>query len=329
MQNSPPVISVKNLAKTFKVTEREAGLGAALKSLVVRKTRDVNAVQNVSFDIAPGEIVGFIGPNGAGKTTTLKMLSGLIHPTTGEVKVLNHTPQKREPKFLRQMTLVMGQRNQLVWDIPVVDTFELNRAIYQIPDAVYKSTRRELDELLGLEPLLKKSARNLSLGERMKCEIAASLLHLPSVLFLDEPTIGLDVTMQRRIREFIGEYNRRNKACIILTSHYMSDVEYLCSRVLVIHQGTLLFDGNLSDLRSRFSSEKLIELRFKDGVLPDLTSYGRVGTTENGMVTISVSRDEAPARVSRLLEQYDILDLTVEDPPLEDVIHKIFSEGKA
>jgi ABC-2 type transport system ATP-binding protein len=218
-------IHADQLTKVYKVTEREAGMAAALRSLVRRRTEEVRAVDGISFDLAPGEVVGFLGPNGAGKTTTLKMLSGLLHPTTGSLAVLGFTPYRRQRDFLRQITLVMGQRNQLVWDIPAVDSFELNRAVYRLAPADYRRTLDELTDLLDLGPLLKKPVRNLSLGERMKCEIAAALLHRPQVVFLDEPTIGLDVTMQRRIRTFFADYNRCFGATILLTSHYMNDVE--------------------------------------------------------------------------------------------------------
>ena len=254
----PSAIHVQNLHKTYIVVEREAGVRAALASLVHRSKKEIPAVDGISFDLAPGEIVGFLGPNGAGKTTTLKMLSGLLHPTAGQVSVLGFLPWKRDKSFLRQITLVMGQRNQLVWDIPAADSFELNRAIYRIPPADYRRTLNELVELLDLGPLLRKPVRNLSLGERMKCEIAAALLHRPQVVFLDEPTIGLDVTMQRRIRSFIAEYNLRYGATVLLTSHYMADVEALCRRVIVIHHGRLLFDGNLADLVRRFTAHKTI-----------------------------------------------------------------------
>jgi ABC-2 type transport system ATP-binding protein len=221
---SEPAIHLNALCKTYRVPERESGMRAAVQSLFQRKMQEVQAVDGLTFDLAPGEMVGFLGPNGAGKTTTLKMLSGLLHPTGGEGRVLGAVPWKRERAFLRRITLVMGQRNQLVWDIPAADSFELNRVIYRLPSEDYRRTLKELTELLELGPLLKKPVRNLSLGERMKCEIAAGLLHRPQVVFLDEPTIGLDVTMQRRIRAFLAEYNRRSGATILLTSHYMADV---------------------------------------------------------------------------------------------------------
>ncbi|SVD87072.1 uncharacterized protein METZ01_LOCUS439926, partial [marine metagenome] len=244
--SEPPAIDVRDLSKTYEVPVREAGLAAALKSLVHRHTRQVEAVKEINFEVAPGEIVGFLGPNGAGKTTTLKMLSGLLYPSGGQCRVLGIEPFKRQRDYLRQITLVMGNRNQLIWDIPVLDSFERNRAIYRIERTAYQRTVDELTELLDLAPFLDKPVRNLSLGERMKCEVAAALLHKPQILFLDEPTIGLDVTMQRRIRSFLAEYNQRYGAPVLLTSHYMADVEALCKRVVVIHHGQLLFDGQLS-----------------------------------------------------------------------------------
>jgi ABC-2 type transport system ATP-binding protein len=239
-----PAITVTDLGKTYVVPEREGGVRAALAALVKRRTRDVQAVAEVSFTVEPGEIVGFLGPNGAGKTTTLKMLAGLLHPTTGTADVLGFTPWRRDRDYLGRMSLIMGQRNQLHWDIPVLDSYRLNQAIFRIPAEDFRTRLDELVALLELADLLRKPVRNLSLGERMKCEIAGSLLHAPAVLFLDEPTIGLDVAMQRRIRSFIAEYNARTGACVMLTSHYMADVEALCRRVIVIHEGRLLYDGD-------------------------------------------------------------------------------------
>jgi ABC-2 type transport system ATP-binding protein len=254
------------------------------------------------------------------------MLSGLLHPTVGELSVLGHIPWRREKSFLRQITLVMGQRNQLVWDIPAIDSFELNRAIYRVPHADYRRTLDELTDLLELGPLLNKPVRNLSLGERMKCEIAAALLHRPQVLFLDEPTIGLDVTMQRRIRAFIGEYNRRFGATVLLTSHYMADVEALCRRVVVIHHGRLLYDGELSGLVQRFTAHKTIVVQLGD-CGADLRSYGDVITCEDGHVTLRVPKSETAQVTARLLADLPVIDLTVEDPPIEDVIEQVFAQG--
>src|SRR3954469_24431728 len=278
---SEPVVHVAELTKIYKVPEREAGLRAAAKALFKRQTRDVRAVEAISFDIGPGEIVGFLGPNGAGKTTTLKMLSGLLYPTSGEGRVLGHVPSKREREYLRRMTLVMGNRNQLQWDLPALDSFELNRAIYRLPRDDFRRTRDELIELLDIGDLVRKPVRNLSLGERMKVEVVGSLLHLPQVLYLDEPTIGLDVTMQKRIRSFIAEYNLRYDATVLLTSHYMADVEALCERVIVIHHGALLFDGQLAALADRFAAYKTIEAVLADGERISL----RVPKSETSLAT--------------------------------------------
>ncbi len=320
-----PAIHLHNLRKTYVVSERESGLRAAFQSLVHRRVEEVPAVDGISFDLAPGEIVGFLGPNGAGKTTTLKMLAGLLHPTGGEAVVLGHIPWKRDKAFLRQMTLVMGQRNQLVWDIPALDSLELNRAIYRLPAADYRRMLNELTELLDLGPLLRKPVRNLSLGERMKCEIAAALLHRPSVVFLDEPTIGLDVTMQRRIRAFIAEYNRRFGATVLLTSHYMADVEALCRRVVVIHHGRLLFDGDLSGLVAKFTAHKMIEVQLDD-CQADLHAYGEVMSCDDGRFTLRVPKTETARITGQLLADLPVCDLLVEDPPIEEVIELVFAQ---
>ena len=322
-----PVINVRDLRKYYTVSRREAGLAAAVRGLVRRQTDEVKAVDGATFSMEPGEVVGFLGPNGAGKTTTLKVLSGLLHPTSGGVSVLGHVPGKRERSLLRQITLVMGQRNQLVWDIPALDSFELNRAIYRIPRADYRSILDELTELLELGPLLGKPVRNLSLGERMKCEVAAALLHRPTVVFLDEPTIGLDVTMQRRIRSFITEYNRRYGATVLLTSHYMADVEALCKRVIVIHHGKLLFDGQLSGLVRRFTAHKTITVQLPE-CGADLGGYGEVLSCEEAKVTLRVPREETSRVTERLLADLPVIDLTVEDPPIEEVIERVFAEGE-
>jgi ABC-2 type transport system ATP-binding protein len=323
--DSAAAVSIRGLSKTYVVPERAPGALAALKSLVRRRTREVHAVDRISLSLAPGEMVGFLGPNGAGKTTTLKMLAGLLHPTAGEVRVLGHVPFRREREFLRQITLVMGQRNQLVWDIPAADTFELNRAIFRISRADYRRTLDELVELLELGPLLPKPVRNLSLGERMKCEVAAALLHRPRVVFLDEPTIGLDVTMQRRLRSFIAEYNRRFEATVLLTSHYMADVEALCRRVVVIHHGKILFDGDLAALVGRFTGHKTIMVRLGD-CDADLSPYGEVVSCEEGVATLRVAKAETARITARLLSELPVIDLTVEDPPIEEAIDRVFSQ---
>jgi ABC-2 type transport system ATP-binding protein len=322
-----PVVHVSDLTKTFVVPEREAGLRASMRALVRRKNREVHAVDSISFGIEPGEVVGFLGPNGAGKTTTLKMLSGLLYPTSGEARVLGHVPSKRERDFLRQITLVMGNRNQLQWDLPALDSFELNRAIYRIPRADFRPIRDELIELLDVGELVRKPVRNLSLGERMKVEIVGSLLHRPQVLFLDEPTIGLDVTMQKRIRLFIADYNRRYGATVLLTSHYMADVVALCRRVVVIHHGRILFDGELARLGADFAAYKTIAVDLLDGSAT-LESYGDVVERDGDHVVLRVPKAETASVTARLLAEQKIADLTVNDPPIEDVIELVFAEPK-
>ena len=318
-----PAIQVTDLRKTYDVPEREAGLRASARSLFKRQTKEVVAVAGISFAVAPGEIVGFLGPNGAGKTTTLKMLSGLLYPSAGEVTVLGFVPWRREKAYLRQMTLVMGQRNQLVWDIPIADSYELNRAIYRIPESEYRQTLKELDDLLDLAPLLTKPARNLSLGERMKCEIAGALLHRPRVLFLDEPTLGLDVTAQRRIRGFITEYAARHNATVLLTSHYMADVEALAERVIVIHHGALLFDGPLGELVARFSPHKTLTIDLERPVA-GLDRYGEVVSVDDCRATLRVPKAQAAAATARLLAELPVVDLSVTDPPIDEVIDTVF-----
>jgi len=303
-----PAIRVAELQKTFRVPVREAGLGAAIRSLFRREHRDVRAVDGVSFTIEPGEVVGFLGPNGAGKTTTLKMLSGLLYPTSGEATVLGHTPSRREGDFLRRITMVMGNRNQLQWDLPALDSFELIRAIYRLEPAAFRATRDEFIELLDLRELVTKPVRNLSLGERMKMEFVGALLHRPTILFLDE-------------------YNRRFGATVLLTSHYMADVQALCKRVVVIHHGRILFDGALSDLSTSFDSTKTIGVTLSDGTA-DLSAYGEVLSTDDGRTVLRVSRADAPEVTTRLLRDLPIADLTIEDPPIEDVIERVFADAR-
>jgi ABC-2 type transport system ATP-binding protein len=322
---SEPAVHVAELRKVFDVPERESGLRAATKSLVRRKMKEVRAVDGISFDIAPGEIVGFLGPNGAGKTTTLKMLSGLLYVSGGEARVLGHVPSKREREFLRRISLVMGNRNQLQWDLPASDSFELNRSIYQIPRESFGRTRDELIGLLEIGDLVRKPVRQLSLGERMKVEIVGSLLHVPQVLFLDEPTIGLDVTMQKRIREFIAEYRQRHGATVMLTSHYMADVVALCERIIVIHHGRILFDGDLAALGDTVAAWKTIAVALQDGA-NDLSSYGEVIHRDGDLVTLRVPKADTARVTARLLAEQEVLDLNVEDPPIEDVIELVFAQ---
>jgi ABC-2 type transport system ATP-binding protein len=318
-------IQVDLLTKVFYVPEREAGLAASIRSLVRRKMNAVKAVEAISFEIHPGEVVGFLGPNGAGKTTTLKMLSGLLFPTSGSAQVLGYTPSKREKSYLRQIALIMGNRNQLAWDIPAMDSFDLNRAVYSIPADQFRQTR---DELLELADLVRKPVRNLSLGERMKMEIVGSLLHRPQVLFLDEPTIGLDVTMQRRLRRFIADYNQRTGATVLLTSHYMADVAALCKRVIVIHHGQILHDGELSGLVDRFSATKTIGVVLEDPN-GNLHEYGEVIGRDGPKQLLRVPKTEASRIAARLLSERHVADLTIEEPPIDEVIETVFAQEKA
>jgi ABC-2 type transport system ATP-binding protein len=318
-------IQVRELRKVYKVHKRDPGLKAAARSLFKRRYEDVVAVGGISFEIGAGERVGFLGPNGAGKTTTLKVLSGLLHPTAGEVRVAGFVPQERATAFLERVTLVMGQKQQLLWDLPPSETFAMNRAIYGIPKASFDETIAELTALLDLKPLVGKPTRQLSLGERMKCELAAALLHRPDVLFLDEPTIGLDVSMQSTIRTFIREYNERFRATIMLTSHYMEDVAALCPRVIVIHQGRLIHDGPLGDLVRSIRPDKRLALRLsKEVAAADLAALGTVIEHAGLSATLSVERARLPETLARAA-LLPIVDLSVEDPPLEDVMRDLFA----
>lgn len=324
------MISVRGLRKHYKVHKRPPGLKAALRSLIHRSYTTVKAVDGISFDIRPGERVGFLGPNGAGKTTTLKVLSGLLYPSDGEVTVDGHVPQKREEAFLKKIMLVMGQKQQLLWDLPPAETFELNRAIYDVPQAQYKKTISDLIELLEIGDLIGKPTRQLSLGVRMKCELAAALIHQPRVLFLDEPTIGLDVAMQATMRTFIKEYNEKYGATLILTSHYMDDVAALCPRVIVIDKGLLSYDGGLDALVQRVRPEKRVVLRLSEEVdAGRLSPLGRVVTHEPGTAVLQVQQEAVNATITRALSTLPVMDLTVENAPLEEVMSELFAESKA
>jgi ABC-2 type transport system ATP-binding protein len=324
------MISVRGLRKHYKVHKRPPGLKAAFRSLFHRNYTAVKAVDGISFEIKPGERVGFLGPNGAGKTTTLKVLSGLLHPSEGEVEVDGHVPRHREAAFLKKIMLVMGQKQQLLWDLPPAETFELNRAIYDVPRERFKQTLADLVALLDLGELIDKPTRQLSLGERMKCELAAALIHQPQVLFLDEPTIGLDVSMQATMRTFIKDYNERYGATLILTSHYMDDVAALCPRVIVIDKGVLTYDGGLEALVQRVRPEKRVSLRLERPVeASSLTSLGRVVSHEPGSVVLQVPQEEVSATIGRALASLPVRDLTVENAPLEEVMSELFSENKA
>lgn len=324
------MIHVQHLAKHYQVHSRQAGLLAAVRSVFHRRYDLVKAVDDISFEIAPGERVGFLGPNGAGKTTTLKVLAGLLYPTGGEVRVAGHVPFERETEFLRKIMLVTGQKQQLLWDLPPLETFELNRAIYDVPRAQYRETLDELVTLLDLSALIGKPTRQLSLGERMKCELAAALLHRPRVLFLDEPTIGLDVTMQGTVRSFIRSYNERHGATVLLTSHYMDDVAALCPRVIVIDHGRITYDGALAELVRTTRPEKRVSLRLGQPVAAaDLVGLGaKVVQHEDGRTVLQVDQAEMNRVVSTALARLPVIDLTVEDAPLEEVLSDLFARGR-
>jgi len=322
------VIIAKNLTKHFKVHKRKPGFAAALKSLFVREYETVKAVDGVSFTIERGERVGFLGPNGAGKTTTLKVLSGLLHPTSGEVTVEGHVPFQRESALLEKITLVMGQKSQLIWDLPPSETYALNRAVFDVPKDRFDAQLKELTELLELGDLVDKPARQLSLGERMKCELAAALLHGPTTLFLDEPTIGLDVAMQLAIRDFIRRYNQKHQATVLLTSHYMDDVVALCPRIIVIDHGRIVHDGELKSLIKTMDPDKRVSFTIA-GPLDDaaLAKLGTLLTRDGNRLTLRVAERELPDVVSHLLGTLKVSDLGIEDPPLEDVLRVMFGRS--
>jgi ABC-2 type transport system ATP-binding protein len=325
----PPAVEIRALSKTYRVHERGSGLGAALRSVFHRSYKTVHAVSDLTFTVAPGERVGFLGPNGAGKTTTLKMLAGLLHPTSGHIRVSGHVPQRREAAFLKSITLVMGQKQQLIWDLPPADTFALNRAIYDVPEGDFERTMAELMELLDLSEIMRKPTRQLSLGERMKCELCAALLHRPRVLFLDEPTIGLDVAMQLGVREFIRRYNEQSEAAVLLTSHYMDDVASLCPRVVVIDEGRLRYDGDLPTLVRAVRPHKRVALRFSAS--PDRALLERAGTLvslEADRAVLQIPQEALRDAVAHLLGQADVADLTIEDPPLEEVMRELFRNNR-
>ncbi len=324
-----PNIDAQLLHKSFRVSASEPGFLNAIKHFFRRKYRLIEAVKPLSFQIEAGEMVGFLGPNGAGKTTTLKMLSGLLHPSGGTVSVAGHTPFRRQRAFLKSITLVMGNKQQMIWDIPANESFRINGAIYDIPDAELKLRTEELATMLGLEPKhLTQPVRKLSLGERMKCELMASLLHRPSVLFLDEPTLGLDVNAQAAVRTFLRDYNRKYGATILLTSHYMADITALCKRVLLIHQGNLFYDGALAGILDRFAPFREIKLDFTDPVEKELlATFGDVVSAEGRSASVMVKRDVLTTTVNRMMAGLPIIDLTISDPPIENIIGDLFTQG--
>ncbi|MEK7592766.1 MAG: ABC transporter ATP-binding protein [Patescibacteria group bacterium] len=324
------VISVSNLRKNYQVYQKQPGVLGSVRSFISRKYSEVHAVEDISFDIDEGELVGFIGPNGAGKTTTLKCLSGLLYPSSGTVTVLGFTPFERKDVFLKQISLVMGQKNQLWWDIPASETFLLNKEIYEISDEQYKKNLSILVDLLDIGKLLHVAVRKLSLGERMKMELVAALLHSPKVLFLDEPTIGLDVVMQKHVRDFIKEYNQKQNATVLLTSHYIEDVRRLAKRVIVIDHGKLLFDGNFESLVKKFSPYKIISVILDAKVeKKKLQEFGEVVVDDYPKAVIRIKRTDVKSAAAALLHESFVADVNIEEPAVEDIIREVFHGVKA
>jgi ABC-2 type transport system ATP-binding protein len=322
------IIAADSLTKFYRVAQKKEGVSGAIRGLFQREYREVRAVDGVSFRIEPGELVAFLGPNGAGKTTTLKMLSGLIYPTSGTARVLDFVPWERVDAFRRRFALVMGQKNQLWWDLPAADSFALHKEIYGIPDAEFQTTLGELTELLGVNKLTRQAVRELSLGERMKMELIAALLHRPQVLLLDEPTIGLDVVAQVAIQKCLREYHEQRKVTMLLTSHYMRDVEALCDRVLVINHGHIVYDGELEGLSDRFGNVKLVKIEFADGVVPTgMERYGEIAGSNGAELDLKVDPARVGEVLSAILDQHEVSDISVQDPPLEQVIARVFQEA--
>ncbi len=323
-----PIIEVSGLTKAFRTYKKQPGFKGALKGLFHRTYEQTVAVKDVSFAIEPGELVGFLGPNGAGKTTTLKMLAGLLYPTAGSARVLGYVPWQRDDGYRRQFALLLGQKNQLWWDLPARESLELNAKIYGIPDKVLEKTVTEMTELLAVRDKLNVAVRELSLGERMKMELIASLLHRPKVLFLDEPTIGLDVVSQKTVREFLREHNAREKTTILLTSHYMADIQELCERVIIIDRGAISFDGKLSDVVDRFADFKLITIQLEGAAsvsAEQAAKYGEIIEQNPGTITLKVKRDRVIPVCKALLDELPVSDIDIQEVPIEDVIRRIFA----
>jgi ABC-2 type transport system ATP-binding protein len=326
------MIVVENLSKSYKVAVKETGLQSSWQHFFQRKYQNIEAVRSISFQIEPGEVVGFLGANGAGKTTTLKMLTGLVHPTSGYVQVAGAVPFQRHNSFLQKITLVMGQKQQLIWDLPAIDSLRVNGAVYGLSDRQFQQRLGELSEMLGIANQLTQPVRKLSLGERMKAELMAALLHQPQILFLDEPTLGLDVNAQVAVRQFLREYNQRYQATILLTSHYMADITALCQRVLLIHQGSLIYDGSLDDLIQRFSPFREVKIELAQDITPEQLAslnQGEIESVNGREIRFLVKREELTGMVSKLLANLEVADLTVTDPPVEEVIGRVFRQGEA
>lgn len=318
-------ISVNHLTKSFKYHKKEVGFRNSVKNLFNGKSYTKTAVNDISFSIEEGEIVGFLGPNGAGKTTTLKMLSGIMHPTSGDVSILNCVPWQRKNEFKRQISIVLGQKNQLWWDLPASESLYLNKCMYKIDDAEYSRTLDELCELLQVKDLLDVQVRNLSLGERMKMELIAALLHKPKVIFLDEPTIGLDMIAQKNIREFLKFYNKKEKTTIMLTSHYLEDIEDLCKRTIVINHGRIVYDGNIKSINEKLEQKKIVTFQFaKDKDAAIFEKHNLIRNKEDGAIVLEVEKNEMQEVISKVFEKYEIHDFSVENIPLEESLEKLY-----
>ncbi|RJR28933.1 ATP-binding cassette domain-containing protein [Candidatus Microgenomates bacterium] len=322
------VIEVKDLSKHFQVHQKKQGLENSVKALFSREYKEVKAVKDISFEVNRGELIGFIGANGAGKTTTLKMLSGLLYPTSGKVSVLGFTPNDRKNDFLKQISLVMGQKNQLFWDLPPIETFEFNRKVYDVSEKQYKRVLNELVDLFDVGEIVNQQVRKLSLGQRMKCELISSLIHTPKVLFLDEPTIGLDVSTQKSLRKIIKEYNKKYGSTILLTSHYMRDVQELCKRIIIIDHGTIIYDGNLSEIIKKYTATKRISIYLIDKAPKrSFLKFGKVVEYEDHNVVIEVKRKDVPQVASKILQELSVEDIDILETPIEDVIDQVFVEA--
>jgi ABC-2 type transport system ATP-binding protein len=321
------VIEVKNLSKTFVVKDKEAGLLGSVKAIFNNKTRKIEAVKDLNFSINEGEMIGFIGPNGAGKTTTLKILSGILYPTSGQVNVLGFKPSDRKSDFLKKISLVMGQKNQLIWDLPAIDTFNLNKETYGVSERDYKVTMDELVEIFDIGGILNQQVRRLSLGQRMKCELVASLLYRPKIMFLDEPTIGLDIVVQKKLRQFIKDINRKLGTTVILTSHYMDDVKEIANRIIIINKGALVFDNTLEALTEKYANHKTLKITLnKEANLEEIKLLGKDVDYVYPNLSLNVNPHSVADTIAKILNHFDVDDIDISEPELEDIVANIFEE---
>lgn len=322
-----PIISIQNLSKTYDYYKKQAGLFASVKGLFFREKLYARAVDNISFEISEGELVGFLGPNGAGKTTTIKILAGILYPTSGKAKVLGYNPWQRKKDFQKQFGIVFGQKSQLIWDLPAMEGFIFNKEVYEIENKIFQKTIDELVEVLEIKDILHVPVRKLSLGQRMKCELAASLLHRPKVLFLDEPTIGLDVISQQKMRRFITEYNKKEKTTILLTSHYMEDVEALCKRVVIINNGKIVYDGALDTLVQKYATHKILKITFKKPIMrQDLEQFGEIREFNSMRTVLKIKKETTTSAASQILNKFPVDDILIDEIEVEEVIRRIFRE---